>query len=79
MAMNFCVLFLILYFDGIANSMPADEKTLPCPVLQNNYLQNKKSPIIIAHRGASGMYPEHTKLAYRYELEDFVFHTPNFN
>ena len=23
-------------------------------------------PIIIGHRGASGMYPEHTKLAYRY-------------
>ena len=23
-------------------------------------------PLIIGHRGASGMYPEHTALAYRY-------------
>ena len=26
-------------------------------------------PLIIAHRGASGMYPEHTALAYRKAAE----------
>ena len=29
---------------------------------------------IIGHRGASGMYPEHTALAYRYRLQSiFLF------
>ena len=27
---------------------------------------SKARPLIIGHRGASGMYPEHTALAYRY-------------
>ena len=34
-----------------------------------NSERNKNSnprPLIIGHRGASGMYPEHTALAYRY-------------
>ena len=27
-------------------------------------------PLIIGHRGSSGMYPEHTALAYRYVFEN---------
>ena len=30
-----------------------------------SYLDNQ-DPLIIAHRGACGMFPEHTALAYRY-------------
>ena len=32
-----------------------------------------KRPLIIGHRGASGMYPEHTALAYRYNKEHSSF------
>ena len=31
-----------------------------------------QQPLILAHRGASGMYPEHTALAYRY-VTDYHF------
>ena len=29
---------------------------------------SKNRPLVIGHRGACGMYPEHTALAYRYLL-----------
>ena len=29
---------------------------------------SKNRPLVIGHRGACGMYPEHTALAYRYIL-----------
>lgn len=41
------------------------EDHLSPPVIRKNTKQNNKAPLIIAHRGARGMYPEHTKLAYR--------------
>ena len=42
----------------------------------------KNAPLVIGHRGACGMYPEHTALAYRYllilrqknqEMNTFIF------
>jgi glycerophosphoryl diester phosphodiesterase len=33
----------------------------------------KKRPLIVGHRGAAGMYPEHTALSYRYN-EKFKSH-----
>ena len=31
-----------------------------------------KRPLIVGHRGASGMYPEHTALAYRYSKFNII-------
>ena len=58
-------LLLVNCFLGVENSIGADDKNLPSPVIENSNQQAQINPIIIAHRGASGMYPEHTKLAYR--------------
>ena len=59
------VLAVILQSKRVENLEKIEERGLPSPVITNNQIQNQYRPIIIAHRGASGMYPEHTKLAYR--------------
>ena len=65
MDITLITLLLVNCFLGIKNSIEADDKNLPSPVIENSNQQVQTNPIIIAHRGASGMYPEHTKLAYR--------------
>ena len=59
------VLAVIIQSNSVENLENLEDKGLPSPVITNNKIQNQYKPIIIAHRGASGMYPEHTKLAYR--------------
>ena len=59
---NMIFLVIALFISGIENSV---NRQLPSPVVSESSIHDKIRPIIIAHRGASGMYPEHTKLAYR--------------
>ena len=65
MDVTLITLLIIHCFLGVENSIVADKKNVPSPVIENSNQQAQINPIIIAHRGASGMYPEHTKLAYR--------------
>ena len=65
MDVTLITLLIIHCFLGVENSIVADKKNVPSPVIENSNQQVQINPIIIAHRGASGMYPEHTKLAYR--------------
>ena len=56
------VLVIVPFINGVENSV---NRQLPSPAVSEGAIQGRIRPIIIAHRGASGMYPEHTKLAYR--------------
>ena len=70
MIANTIVLFIVLFINGVENSV---NRQLPSPVVSESAINDKIRPIIIAHRGASGMYPEHTKLAYRYNFDFFCY------
>ena len=35
------------------------------PIVKENVKWERATPLVIGHRGASGMYPEHTKLSYK--------------
>ena len=48
---------------SVRKSTHGDE--IPPPIINQNIKWEKATPIVIGHRGASGMYPEHTKLAYK--------------
>jgi len=75
MDISLITLLIIHCFLGVENSIEADRKNLPSPVIENSNQKVQINPIIIAHRGASGMYPEHTKLAYREAIKqgsDFI-------
>ena len=65
MDVTLITLLIIYCILGVENSIDANNKNVPSPVIENSNQQAQINPIIIAHRGASGMYPEHTKLAYR--------------
>ena len=65
MDVTLITLLIIYCILGVENSIDANNKNVPSPVIENSNQQVQINPIIIAHRGASGMYPEHTKLAYR--------------
>ena len=70
MLFNSNILHVIVYGSVSINASEIPIKTikesLSPPIVTENTMENKKVPLVIAHRGASGMYPEHTKLAYRY-------------
>ena len=66
----------LLGYLGVGFLSAADGLAYPCP--ESEYSDPSAygpdglptfRPLIIAHRGASGMYPEHTALAYRKAAE----------
>lgn len=63
------IIFLQIFaLNNSESSLFTSVKSLPSPVVKDNGSGKLTKPTIIAHRGASGMFPEHTKLAYRYTL-----------
>ena len=60
------IILKLFAINSSESSLYTEENSLPAPTVKGNKEGKQLKPVIIAHRGASGMYPEHTKLAYRY-------------
>ena len=66
MILKLCVCVCVwVAMKSSGSSIKTMEDSLPVPVVKKYEKGEQRKPVIIAHRGASGMYPEYTKLAYR--------------